>query len=190
MKTRAAKLNSHAGAKSCFAAHRSRRRRVERCCSAISSRASIQASARGNPCDNPLHGCSPNDREAVRAGSGWLVHRRREAGRWFSGPPAGTARKRHRRVGRPSPLRGGAGADVQASGRDGGCRLVVSLTFEASPSFVREYVRLTRADRRAFRTARDRLVEALKKTPPEFPPASSPLAHLVFVTPSSPVTSR
>lgn len=46
----------------------------------------------------------------------------------------------------------------------------MSPTYEARRRFLREYARLTSDERRAFGRARGKLVSALRKSPPRFPP--------------------
>lgn len=46
----------------------------------------------------------------------------------------------------------------------------MSPTYEASRRFLREYMRMPSDQRGKFRTARRKLVAALREDPPEFPP--------------------
>jgi hypothetical protein len=46
----------------------------------------------------------------------------------------------------------------------------LSPTYEASRRFLREYMKLSREQRERFRTARRKLVAALREDPPRFPP--------------------
>ena len=46
----------------------------------------------------------------------------------------------------------------------------MSPTYEASRRFLREYMKLPREQRERFRTARQKLVAALREDPPKLPP--------------------